>query len=370
MSNTRRSKFNESEPSKVEVKRQKQNSSSSSSESKDWRPDIGEVMPLDIFKGNKDLENMAWQFFDDECESLKKKYTFFGFPSSEKEIFDLAFNAAPLEEVKSSIKKAYARGENHLLNTLVEARNAAIKGLDVNINIAQGYVLPGMAETITNLGNKLYGVKFQERLEQTTPALTIESEKQKQEREDTNVAAIHQVFDAIKQNNENTSKAIEEFKEFVKGRDINPLNRLHLLYVAFDILRKRGGELPVVEDCDSGQWRGTLAEKFGNMVVGDAIEKGVTPRIRQLLMGHIDVYSLCHSNRFNYCNDFAFFHAGDPTRKLGKNFYYSDKGSYGWLHASHMPTTVNNFLNLLQEITSSISMLCETVKPSPDVPRR
>src|SRR5579872_264895 len=166
-------------------------------------------MPPDIFNGNKGLEGLTWHFFDDEDQCLTKKYTFFGSPSSEKEILALVSNATQLDKVKRCIKKAYARQENNLLNTLVEARKIAIKNLDVNINTKiGGFILPGMAETITQLGNKLYGVKFQEKLEQATPALPIESEKQKQEREDANVAAIHQVFDAIKKNDENTSEAI------------------------------------------------------------------------------------------------------------------------------------------------------------------
>src|SRR5579872_7040016 len=120
MGKHKRSEFNTSER---EVNRKKQNfSSSSSSESKDWRPDLGEIMPPDIFNGNKGLEGLTWHFFDDEDQCLTKKYTFFGSPSSEKEILALVSNATQLDKVKRCIKKAYARQENNLLNTLVEAR--------------------------------------------------------------------------------------------------------------------------------------------------------------------------------------------------------------------------------------------------------
>src|SRR5687767_13129801 len=111
---------------------------------------LGEVMP-DIFH-DQDVEKLNWQYFSDESQCLKKRYTFFGFPSSEKEIVALASQAAPLKQVTECINASHEKNEKHLLNTLVAARQVAILNLDVDLKDGNGKVIPGMAETITKLG--------------------------------------------------------------------------------------------------------------------------------------------------------------------------------------------------------------------------
>jgi hypothetical protein len=293
---------------------------------------IGEVMPPDIFGGCKDVERLTHHYFDDEAKCLEKHYTFFGFPSIEKEILALASNAAPLKDVEDRIKKVYESKDEKsgLLDTLVRARELAIKNLDVDITDTKGDITPGMAETITRLGNQLYKDAFQARLQQEQPALPIESADQKKEREDTNVAAVNDVFNAIKKNDENTSKAIENFKDFVKSRDANPLNRLHLLSVAFDVLANKGEELPSINANDDGRWYGALGDQYCFKVIGDAIEMGVTPRVRQILKtGAYYVLNGTRKVERSLDNGGLVFNFPFSSARLGVDSYYDDSGPAG-----------------------------------------
>src|SRR3982750_1091324 len=88
------------------------------------------------------------------------------------------------------------------------------------------------------------------------------------------VAAVNQVFEAIMRNDQYTHAAIKNFKEFVETTTV--LNRIHLLFVAFDVLARRGSEL-------HGQWWGKLADRFCFEVIGGGLQKDLPPRIQQLL---------------------------------------------------------------------------------------
>src|SRR5580700_5187513 len=111
----------------------------SSHPSKAQEQKIDEVMPDNLWfsDANRIIWDYAFDYNHPDIKWLEKPFTFFSFPSSEKQILGLVCNAAPLNIVEDCIKKAYNRGEKHLEDTLVKARALAIKNLDVDI---RGYV--------------------------------------------------------------------------------------------------------------------------------------------------------------------------------------------------------------------------------------
>ncbi len=311
---------------------------------------INEVMPKNLWfnDANRIIWDDAFDCKRPDAEWLKKPFTFFGFPSSEKQIPALVCNAAPLNIVEDCIKKAYARGEKHLEDTLVKARALAIRNLDVDI---RGYVDnnvkdAGMAETITLLGNKLFPHTFYDKLA-ANPVLFSETRQQTKDREESNIIAINNVFNTIERNNadvrdainiydvsdainvykefvgngdsnplsqrkflnifvasnrcaDNIDDAISIFKEFVRNSDSNPLNRLHLLHTALDLFFKKAQRLPsyLPHAPDKGEYFDRAANQFYSMVIEGILEKDLPPRIQQIIKtGANEAFNGYHSKK-------------------------------------------------------------------------
>lgn len=265
---------------------------------------IEEVIPENLWfsDANRIIWDYAFDYNYPDVKWLEKPFTFFCFPSSEKQILGLVCNAAPLDIVEDCIKKAYARGEKHLQDTLVKARALAIRNLDVDI---RGYVDnnikdAGMAETITLLGKKLFPHTFYEKLA-ANPVLFSENKQQTKNREKASIDAVNKVFDAIKRNDAHTNDAINIFKEFVRNNDSNPLNRLHLFHAAFDVFFKKvwrlPSKLPSTHAPDKGEYE-KLANQFHLKIIEDILEQDLPPRIQQIIKaGANEAFNGYHSKK-------------------------------------------------------------------------
>jgi hypothetical protein len=246
----------------------------------------------------------------------------------QKQILALAYHAAPLDDVEACIKKAHARKEEHLSDTLVQAIKQAIINLDVTIRDERGVeIAEGMAERLMKLHEKLLPDTFPKSLEQARlVAPPLEDEKEKSLRESLNLAATNQVFDAIKKNDEKTAAAIETIKDFARNTTL--LNRIHLLYVAFDVLARRGGELPRIDGESYGGWYGALADRFCFEIIGAALERDLPRRIQQIL--EIGLYYILNgtkkADRRLDIDGRGFRGVPGSDRELGVNCYFRPFG--------------------------------------------
>lgn len=280
--------------------------------------EFDEVMP-EIWKGSHyDVKRIIWDYaFDPRW--FEKPFSFFR-SSLEQEILALAYYAAPLDKVERYIRTAHAKNEKHLFATLVKAIIEAIKNLDVTIRDEKGEeIAEGMAEKLMKLLEELFPNTSHHCLEMIRLAVPSEDEEVKKAREAANVAAVHQLFDAIKKNDKNTDAAIKNFEEFVKHT--SQLNRLHLLFVAFDVLANRGGEL-------DGKWYGALADRICFEAIGIAIEMGFSPRMRKIL--EIGVFYILNrtktAERQLDIDGKTFVGRPGSNQELGVNSYYDVYG--------------------------------------------
>jgi hypothetical protein len=308
---------------------QKQHSASSMPLSKSVVQKV-EGLNLDIWNGDaKVLENIILDY-SFEPKRLEHPLTKFWTPSLKQEILSLAYHAAPLDQVETYIKKAHAKRETHLPDTLVEAAAKAIKNGDVTLKDEKGNVLKdaegnviaeGMAEKLMQLHDELYP-KEMKCINKVKPKLPVENEKDKKDREGTNIAAVNQVFDAIRLNNQDTDAAIKNFKEYADTT--SPLNRIHLQFVSFDVLAKRGGDLPRIEGESYGEWWGILADRFCCEAIGAGIQKDLPPRIQQLLK--TGAYSILNRERIAHrtldVGELSFRGAPGSNRELGVYSFY------------------------------------------------
>lgn len=309
-------------------------------------------------------------------------HTFFGISSSQKLILSCAEYAGPLNQMEAYVRQDHDRSkhpdlplklkkaiEQQTKATLKEAINRATIGLDQTIRDESGAEIDkGMAERLFELYDELYcrhldPICRETELEtiraQARFAAPLEDKKEKQKREEMNFAAINQVFNAIKNHDTNTLAAIENFKVFVKSTKPEVirtnqyyLNLLHLAFAAFDVLARRGGELPKIEEKDYGQWYGKLADQFCFKIIGDAIEKELSPRMRQLLRGGL--YYILNRER-SVMRDLdvsgvAFCGSTSSTsRELGVNSYYDDMAGVGYLIRRESDGW-RQFQNLLEQL--------------------
>ncbi|MEO9205768.1 MAG: hypothetical protein ABI296_08680 [Gammaproteobacteria bacterium] len=263
-----------------------------------------EVMPEDLVKiipPDHGIRNIIFDYADDPSMH-GKSFSFFSAPYSlERQILSLAFYAGPLDKIELCIRDAYAKKEKHLSDTLILATQLAIINLDYTIINRQGTQIDeGMTERLLKLHKELYPDTFPRALEQARLAAPLEEEKEKIERETDNLTALEKVFDAIKKNDENTAEAIQTFRTFVS--DTKPesmtnnkynLNLTHLLYAAFNILEKRGGEL-------DGRWYGKLGDKFCVEIIGNILQKEdqLSARVQQILAGGLyDLFTNPNNNK-------------------------------------------------------------------------
>jgi len=290
-------------------------------------------LDLDIWSGgSKVLENIILDY-SFEAERFKHPLTKFWTPSLKQEILSLAYHAAPLDQIETYIKKAHAGMEKHLPDTLVEATIEAIKNGDVTLKDKKGCVLKdakgnviaeGMAEKLMDLHDALYpnDMKCIDKVRPKLPP--VEDEKDKKAREETNIEVVNQVFDAIRLNDQNTNAAIKNFKEYVGTT--SPLNRIHLLFVSFDVLARRGGDLPRIEGESYGQWWGKLADRFCFEVIGAGIQKDLPPRIQQLLK--TGLYYILNRDSIAHrtldVGGLSFRGLSGSNRERAVNSYYDD----------------------------------------------
>ncbi len=219
-----------------------------------------------------------------------------------------------------------------------------VSRLDVSIRNEKGEEMKenkGMAESLFGIVAELLPNRLADVREQAELASPDESLDDKQIRESTNVDAITDVFEAIKQNNENiTKQAIETFKEFVKSKKsllLNdqgyltnnryPMDLLHLMYVAFDVLANRGGELPSINGSDCGRWYGKKADLFCFKIIGESLQQrelDSLPSLRQkLTRGLYYVLNNKPAPRTIDVDGSAFRGVGS-NYLLGVNSYYDD----------------------------------------------
>ncbi|OAI48517.1 hypothetical protein AYO45_04765 [Gammaproteobacteria bacterium SCGC AG-212-F23] len=259
-------------------------------------------------------------------------HTFFGIPTSQKQILALAEYAGSLDQMEYYILKAYARQESHLQTTLVQAIRLAVIGLDQDIVDENGKILDdGMAEKLLALHKKLFPNDQSKALKAAQEAAPLETKDTKDAREKANVEAINQLFNAFVQNDAvalpiaiNIFTAIvSSTKPTVITNRLYYLNLLHLLHIAFDILARRGGELPAIEG-DHGQWYGELANRFCFQIIGAVIQNDLPHRAKQLLISGIYYLFLGNKKAPRHLDISGAYFRGDGTDfLLGVNSYYA-----------------------------------------------
>ena len=130
--------------------------------------------------------------------------------------------AAPLDQVEALVRKAHARKEEHLPNTLTQATGQAIRDGDVSLRDDNKVVIyEGMAEKLMWLCEDLYPIKAYPdifpTLEQARLAAPLEDKKQIEDKERNYQVKIKEIFDAEnKKNDSNTLSAIQTFKDWTK----------------------------------------------------------------------------------------------------------------------------------------------------------
>jgi len=122
-----------------------------------------------------------------------------------------------------------------------------------------------------------------------------------------------------------------------------PMDLLHLMYVAFDVLANRGGELPSINGSDCGRWYGKKADLFCFKIIGESLQQrelDSLPSLRQkLTRGLYYVLNNKPAPRTIDVDGSAFRYL------LGVNSYYG-----GWARVRSRGTAYV-FQNLLQAIT-------------------
>lgn len=282
---------------------------------------VNEIVPFDHPELSTQVKQIIFDYyFDDSISLLKTPFTFFGISSLEKQIMRLSFYAAPLDDVEALVRCAHARGEKHLANTLTKATLQAIENGDNSFQCEHGKVIEGMADRLLKLYQELLPSSFPTCLEKIN-FIKHRNKKEKKAMEEANINAIHQVFDAIKQHDENTNMAIQKFKRYVSST--KPIHRLHLLHIAFNMFAKRGIELPRVGKRYGG-YDGKLGDQFYFNVIGE-IEKELSHRLRQLIYPGIQyVISLDMEPARTLDIDGNHFNSPREGLLLGKNFCFDD----------------------------------------------
>ncbi|OAI48515.1 hypothetical protein AYO45_04755 [Gammaproteobacteria bacterium SCGC AG-212-F23] len=264
-------------------------------------------------------------------------HTFLGIPTSQKQILALVKYAGPLDQIEHYILKAHTRQESHLQATLMQAISIAVIGLDQDIEDEEGNKLDhGMVQKLLTLYEELFPNDLLKALEIVKRAAPLETEGAKEVREKTNVEAMNQLFNAFVQNCKDTlPAAINTFNDFIKDLKLKLgtvdnryyLNLMHLIFVAFDVPARRGGELPALVGERNGQWSGKLANRFRIEIIAAVIQSNLPHRQKQLLRSGI-YYLFEKKKEAAREPDFSdvFFH-GDSTNDLFRvRSYYDDKG--------------------------------------------
>ncbi len=267
------------------------------------------------------------------------------------EILTLVYYAAPLDRVEACIRKAYARKEAHLPDTLLEAIILAIQNGDMTLSDKKGIICEGMANRLLLLDQTFH--PDLERLKKIRLAVPIEDEKQKQDREQLNQKKITEVFNAVKANDKNTIPAIAEFGDWAK-KTITVINQIDLIYLAIKEMAERGGGLPKVDGQDSGRWYGKLGDQFCYGVIGRELQKNLrSPWIQRLFsVGLSYVFNRIKGVARRIDIDSAAFSSPGAHLSLGDNFYYDIFGKVAGV--PRVASSLSHHLeNLLRAITAA-----------------
>ena len=191
-----------SSPSQAYVRGNEQNDANSTALvlAKSKTQEFDDAMPMTSTGMYPSVKKIIWDYsFDLELFKEWSKGSIRFFHSSlEQEILSLAYYAAPLDDVERYVRAA--KNERHLPATLEKATIEAIKNLDVNILDAKGVVIAeGMAERLMRLHGELLPNTYPVSLNQIRRAVPFETTEEEKAREDINVAAVKQVFDAFVQ---------------------------------------------------------------------------------------------------------------------------------------------------------------------------
>jgi len=348
---------------------------------------IEDVMPYGIWRFPKPVANIVVEYAWDI--PLQKPFLFSDIDYTFEKILFLVEYAGPLDAFKFAvtrcIKKELSKGEEkiNLIDTIftIDGMQGTliqllVSRLDVSIRNEKGDEIDkGMAESFIDIVAALLPNRLGEVQKQAGLAAPPENKEKKRERESINLAALNQVFDAIKQNDEEiTKQAIETFKEFVKNKKsflrndkgylMNNqyyMDLIHLIYVAFDVLSNRAEELPPINADDCGQWYGKKADRFCFEIIGATLQLDLPPRIRQVLKNGIYDILKHHKTAERIIDvDGEIFRGVGSDYVLGVNSYYDDLPDYfydtpGWRWrggaVGRGPGVSILFQNLLRAIT-------------------
>jgi hypothetical protein len=257
--------------------------------------------------------------------SLLKELTLFNNSSSKFEILALAHHAAPFSRIEVCSRRAHARKETHLPNTLIEAAIKAIDEGDVTYRREEDVICEGMAEMLMKLYAEFYPQTYPEALQKVRHATPREEEKQRSDRERLNREAIKRVFDAYQRNDSNIIGETENFLHWARTTPV--INRVHLIYLARMESTDKGEHLPKVNEGDSGGWYGLLGNQFYYRVIG-GLQLDLSPRMKQVLIAGIYKFFNRSTIRLRFIDpDSAFFITPQGTnRVVGVSAFYGDFG--------------------------------------------
>jgi hypothetical protein len=321
-------------------------------------------------------------------EWVHKQFLFGNAHTAIHHVLSLAEYAGPLDQFEFYVRQ-YAENlkktkqKNKLLDetltidgvqgTLIQI---LISKLDLTIRKENGWEIDeGMANRFTKLVGELWPDRLQEVLKQAPTAAPLEDAKAMQEREATHIAAINTVFDAIGQNDEKiTQQGIETFKEFVKTMKqqlLNDkgcltdnryyLNLIHLIYGAFDVLARRGGELLPINSNDPGQWYGAKADRFCFELIGAVLQLDLPPRVRQLSRSGLHYIFENNKKVVREVDQHGEQYFGIQSRDvLGVNFYYDPCGRGRARGGPGGEWVAVAFSKLLRTITSASKIYAAT----------
>lgn len=211
--------------------------------------------------------------------------------SLQEEILMHAYHAGPFDQLETLIKKAHAREEKHLPDTLIKAALQAMCDGDVAIKDDSNKVIyEGMTEKLLQLCNKLYSDLFSKTLfpafqKEVGRILPPESKEQIEDKENRYRDKIKEIFKANEKNDSDTSHALETFNKWTEN--LSMADKFLLTGLAIDELANEGGKLKKVkagpDKEDWGGWYGFLGDRFSNKVIWEALQTKLSPRLQQVL---------------------------------------------------------------------------------------
>lgn len=365
--------------------------------------EITDILPLERAR------ELVWEYaLDQDYKEDTQRYRLFAFfdsPGLEKEILYLVDHAGPLDTIESYIRKAHARKESHLPDTLLEATSRAIKNLDHNIQtehtkeltttrldghqetklITTFGIIEGLAEKLLNLHAELFPSTYAEALTRARLAAPIEEEKIQSLREKENFEVIKKIYNAFI-TGENIRAATAHLQQVLQFEDNrHALNVINLMICCLRILAENGIRLPLLPEEKAQLTKGKSQvaneeQRFDGLYGKHArdfcihifglIETFLPHRIRQIIKTGISVAlkGLALPNRrldldvtINSYDSLAYRIGGQsiPGCKpfLGPSLWPVGGGPDGI--AMH----VNNLQNLLQVITASASEMYGIAPP-------